>query len=329
MEWLGRIETAALTALSLGVLVARDSSRWRAAPAAPARRRLAPVVFAGVVLALGFTGGFLLQTLAADERPDGRGGAAGHRPRDPAHRRRRRACSSACCAMTATRGRASPTSSSRLDGLPSTGVLQDVAARRLGGPVRGGLPLGSPARRPGAMRPGGRAAPPTGRRRARGRDDRATVRRRRLAIALDPVLRDDPGLVAAAVAAVRLAVENERLQAEVRAQLEDVQASRARIVEAQDTERRRLERDLHDGAQQRLVSLQLSLELLRRQLGPGRRSGDPRRAGCGHQRGARGGDRDPRAGPRRASGRPDGGWPGAGPRVAGGTGLHAGRRRGR
>jgi hypothetical protein len=67
---------------------------------------------------------------------------------------------------------------------------------------------------------------------------------------------------------VRLAVENERLQAEVRAQLDAVTASRARIVEAQDDERRRIERDLHDGAQQRLVSLQLSLQMLRRDLGP-------------------------------------------------------------
>jgi len=89
-----------------------------------------------------------------------------------------------------------------------------------------------------------------------------------LVIAHDPALRDDPGLVSAAAAAVRLAVENERLQAEVRAQLEAVQASRARIVEAQDDERRRIERDLHDGAQQRLVSLQLSLQMLRRDLGP-------------------------------------------------------------
>ena len=63
-------------------------------------------------------------------------------------------------------------------------------------------------------------------------------------------------------------MENERLQAEVRTQLESVQASRARIVEAQDDERRRIERDLHDGAQQRLVSLQLSLQMLRRELGP-------------------------------------------------------------
>jgi signal transduction histidine kinase len=89
-----------------------------------------------------------------------------------------------------------------------------------------------------------------------------------LAIEHDPALRDDPGLVSAAVAAVRLAVENERLGAEVRMQLEAVRASRARLVEAQDTERRRIERDLHDGAQQRLVSLQLSLQMLRRNLGP-------------------------------------------------------------
>jgi len=53
----------------------------------------------------------------------------------------------------------------------------------------------------------------------------------------------------------------------VRTQLEAVRASRARLVEAGDTERRRIERDLHDGAQQRLVSLQISLQLLRRHLG--------------------------------------------------------------
>ncbi len=98
-------------------------------------------------------------------------------------------------------------------------------------------------------------------------DDRRPRRPGRSAIAFDPVLRDDPGLVSAAVAAVRLSVENERLQAEVRAQLDEVQASRARLVDAQDAERRRMERDLHDGAQQRLVSLRISLELLRRRMG--------------------------------------------------------------
>ena len=64
-------------------------------------------------------------------------------------------------------------------------------------------------------------------------------------------------------AAVRLALENERLQAEVLAQLHDLRLSRARIVETGDSERRRLERDLHDGAQQRLLALSYDLRLAR------------------------------------------------------------------
>ncbi len=78
-----------------------------------------------------------------------------------------------------------------------------------------------------------------------------------------PGLLDDEQLVEEVAAAARLALENERLQAEVRARLEELRASRARIVDAGDAERRRLERDLHDGAQQRLVGLSLSLRLLR------------------------------------------------------------------
>jgi signal transduction histidine kinase len=78
-----------------------------------------------------------------------------------------------------------------------------------------------------------------------------------------PGLLDDPGLVIEIAAAARLALENERLQAQVRAHLEDLRASRTRIVEQGDAERRRLERNLHDGAQQHLVSLALSLRLAR------------------------------------------------------------------
>jgi len=83
-----------------------------------------------------------------------------------------------------------------------------------------------------------------------------------------PGLLDNPELVQEVAAAARIALENERLQAIVRAQLEDLRASRARVVAAGDAERRRLERDLHDGAQQRLVSLSLALRLARIQLGP-------------------------------------------------------------
>ena len=64
-------------------------------------------------------------------------------------------------------------------------------------------------------------------------------------------------------AAVRLALDNERLQAEVLAQLHDLRISRTRIVETSDAERRRLERDLHDGAQQRLLALSYDLRLAR------------------------------------------------------------------
>jgi signal transduction histidine kinase len=64
-------------------------------------------------------------------------------------------------------------------------------------------------------------------------------------------------------AAVQLALENERLQAEVLAQLHDLRESRARIVETADAERRRLERDLHDGAQQQLLALSYELRVAR------------------------------------------------------------------
>jgi signal transduction histidine kinase len=87
--------------------------------------------------------------------------------------------------------------------------------------------------------------------------------RRIAAIAHDPSLSDEPRLVRAAGAAAALALENQRLSAELRANIEELRASRARLVEAGDTERRRLERDLHDGAQSRLVALAVKLRLAR------------------------------------------------------------------
>jgi signal transduction histidine kinase len=87
------------------------------------------------------------------------------------------------------------------------------------------------------------------------------------ALVHDPVLLERRGLLEAAGAAARLALENERLQAELRAQLAELRASRARIVQAGDDERRRLERNLHDGAQQRLLGLGLALQLARAKVG--------------------------------------------------------------
>jgi signal transduction histidine kinase len=78
----------------------------------------------------------------------------------------------------------------------------------------------------------------------------------------------DPSAVAGAVAVVSIAIENDALHAEVLAQLAEVEASRARIVEAADAERRRVERNLHDGAQQRLLTLAMALRAARRQVGP-------------------------------------------------------------
>jgi signal transduction histidine kinase len=83
------------------------------------------------------------------------------------------------------------------------------------------------------------------------------------AIVYDASLDDDPEMVEAVRAAAAMALENERLLAESEVRLAEVQASRQRIVAAGDAERRRLERDLHDGAQQRLVALSLQLRMIR------------------------------------------------------------------
>jgi signal transduction histidine kinase len=90
------------------------------------------------------------------------------------------------------------------------------------------------------------------------------------ALVHDPTLDDEPELLGAVGAVAGFALENARLHAELAARLEDVRGSRARVLEAGQAERRRLERDLHDGAQQRLVALALQLKLLETQV-----AGDP------------------------------------------------------
>jgi signal transduction histidine kinase len=86
----------------------------------------------------------------------------------------------------------------------------------------------------------------------------------------DPALLDEPQLLDAVSAAAGIALENARLHAELRARLEELRGSRARVIEAEQQERRRLERNLHDGAQQRLVALSLDLGMLEERV-----SGDP------------------------------------------------------
>jgi signal transduction histidine kinase len=83
----------------------------------------------------------------------------------------------------------------------------------------------------------------------------------------DPALDEEPELLSSVTAAAGIALENARLQVELRARLEELRGSRARIVEAGQRERQRLERNLHDGAQQRLVALSLELSLLEKDVG--------------------------------------------------------------
>ncbi len=91
--------------------------------------------------------------------------------------------------------------------------------------------------------------------------------RRVAAIIHDANLDASPELVAAAAAGASMAIDNDRLKADLRARVEELRASRARIVAAGDAARRRLERDLHDGAQQQLVALAIDLRILRARLG--------------------------------------------------------------
>ncbi len=82
----------------------------------------------------------------------------------------------------------------------------------------------------------------------------------------DPALDDEPELLAAVSAGAAIALEKGRLHTELRARLEELKGSRARVIEAGQKERQRLERDLHDGAQQRLIALSLELGLLEQRM---------------------------------------------------------------
>ena len=139
-----------------------------------------------------------------------------------------------------------------------SGTLRDALARALGDPT---LELGYWLPESGAyVDAAGRPLelPAAG-------SDRAVTRVERdgQAVAVlvhDSSVLDDPGLVEAVAAAARLAASNARLQAEVRAQVGELQESRRRLVRAGDEERRRLEQRLHEGAERRLVALGQVLE---------------------------------------------------------------------
>jgi signal transduction histidine kinase len=153
-----------------------------------------------------------------------------------------------------------------LSDAPAPGRLRDALARALNDPaLELAYPL-APGRHIDARghavelpRADGRAVTPL----VRGGQPVAILIHRRELV-------DDPGRLEDVGAAAGLALDRERLQAQTRAQLRQLRASRARTVEAGDSARRRLERDLHDGAQQRLVVLSFALQLLRAELGDDR-----------------------------------------------------------
>ena len=151
-------------------------------------------------------------------------------------------------------------------GTPDPRRLRDALARALGDPTLELFLADGPDGYAGIDGLPASLPPPTARRAVtwiEGADASRDGDGRVGAIVHDPSLLDDPGLVAAVTAAVRLEADNRKLAAEVQRQLEELRASRARIITATDSERRRVERDLHDGAQQRLVALSMELGRLR------------------------------------------------------------------
>jgi signal transduction histidine kinase len=251
------LSLAVLTALLLWIVV----TRWRQA-AAPRRRSLAPVALVGIVLLIVYMTGQTLKAVLPDPPPALEVGfnlailmalvlwplafLAGLA--------RTRLDRSAVGDLAVQLGEALP-----------PGRLEQVLARALHDPTLQ-LAYWLPDRGAFVDAAGRQVELPTA-----GGDRTVTILRHDgdlvAALLHDAALDDEPELVQAVAATARMTIQNERLQAEVRAQLEEVRASRARIVEFGDAERRRVERNLHDGAQQRLVNISLALGIARSQVG--------------------------------------------------------------
>jgi signal transduction histidine kinase len=246
--------TTALAVGVVGAVVVALVRRWQGA-SAPLRRALAPVLWSGVVLMVLLAGSLTSQTVGARGLNDVLGLlgllvllsvpwtfllwlARG----------------------TAARAGAVSDLLMRLGEAPGTGGLQDLLAGALGDRS---LQLVFWLEDEGRWLDGDGATVtlPEPSDPARAWTAVELEGRRVGAIVYDVALCDEPDLVRSVAAAAGLAVQNERLQAQLRARVEQLRASRARIVEAGTHERRRLERNLHDGAQQRLVALSLTLRL--------------------------------------------------------------------
>jgi signal transduction histidine kinase len=251
-QGIARALDSALPRISLaaGVLVISFSA-WRAVTASPAARQAELPLLVTLALAGAAVGAYGL-ALILD-------------PAESAERASSRAlylasgaalsllvlASAGTIARTRQRQSAVARLAADLEAAPAAGALATALGRSLGDP---GLDVAYPVDdrlvdgdgRPVAA--GGRTATPLVR---AGRTVAVLLHER------DALQRDE--LERELGSAARLALENERLRAEVLSRLDDLRASRARIVETADAERRRLERDLHDGAQQQLLALSYDL----------------------------------------------------------------------
>ena len=151
-------------------------------------------------------------------------------------------------------------SPSDLGEAPPPGTLRDTLAAALGDP---GIEVAVSARRIPISSSTRTDIPPSCRPPAAGSPGSRAAGGRSLWCCTTRALVDEPELARALGSAAKLAVENEALRAEALAQLHELQASRTRIVETGDAARRRLERNLHDGAQQRLLALSYDLRVAR------------------------------------------------------------------
>ena len=227
-------------------------SRWRAGgwSATPsARRSLAPLWFAAGVPWPGMAGGSAWRSPSGDNPVSLALRAAADRGPGRARRSgvlRARIDQAAVGDLVVRLG--SHPADEELECRRASRGRPDARPRRAGSPTgSSSICAGSPSRRPLADH----------------RVTRVEAGDELLAVLIHDVGLDaNPELMRSVAAATRLALENRRLAATVQTQLDDVRASRARIVEASDAERERIERDLHDGAQQRLVTLALRLRMI-------------------------------------------------------------------
>ena len=261
------VTAAALGIVAVGLVATLLVRRWRAATP-PARRVMAPMLWAGLLGAVAVASGYLAVLAGRAPGPT----SFAHAPAAA-----QTLVVLSRLALVAVpfgflgallRTRVTRTTigqlAAELDRAPSGIELRDALARALGDPS---LLVGYWAAELGCyVDPAGHPLDP-----ARATGDRVHTAiegdDEPLAVLIhDPAVSEDQGLVEAVADAARLALENERLDAEIRAQIAKAQESRARIVAVAEEERRRMEAELHGGVHQRLAGVGLTLRLLERRL---------------------------------------------------------------